>query len=457
MAEYILSPSGLRVLIDEKETPSLFFKYAKVFVELFGKGDYLLASDTRPSRKILLPEVISAITSCNANAVTLGITPTPVVPLLVRECKFRGGLILTASHNPIGYNGLKFVGPDGVFLSEEDIRRLKEAVEKGERRKKEGRQRRGTHSFQPNLIDLYVEKILSAPLFSGVSFKKLFCLLDCANGAVYYLIDRILERVNCRVYHIYSPSKAGTKLFPREPEPTSENLFKLKSFVLKKEADLGVAFDPDGDRSSFVTEEGKAIGEELTLPLALEFFLRRRKSPVVCNLSTTLLVDAIARKYLVETYRSRVGERNVVEEMMKRDSLIGGEGNGGVIFREINFTRDGILATLATLALISEAGKLSTIVREFPRFFIKKFSFSLERKAILKKMTEEARKVLSGKKGLKEDQSDGLWLGNETSFFHLRASRTEPIIRVIVCSQNRTVIDQIKDLIGSLMGEKCVE
>jgi phosphomannomutase len=448
-----LSISGLRALVD-KETPRLFFQFAQAFTKTLGKGTYLLATDTRPSRNTLLPEVVAGITSVGSDVVTIGIAPTPVVLFLVRKMNFTGGIVLTASHNPIEYNGLKFIGPDGIFLSEEGIARVQENLERGE----EGAgKRKGSHTHNPNLIEIYIENLLGSKIFSGVSFKNLFCLVDACNGAVYYLLDQVLERIGCRVSHIYSPDKGRAirnGLFPRPPEPSAENLFKLKQEVLKEEGDLGIAYDPDGDRVSFVSEEGKALGEEATLPLALEFFLPKEKSPVVCNLSTSLLVDAIAERYGVKTYRTKVGERNVIEEMMKRGAKIGGEGNGGVILSEINFTRDGILATLMILALLSERGKLSTIARSFPRFWTKKFSFpySPERKEIFPRLIEETKKILSQIGEVKEDSRDGLWLGNEKVFCHFRPSRTEPLFRIIICAEKRKITDEIKDLLAERLG-----
>ncbi|MEO0098313.1 MAG: hypothetical protein ABIK99_03875 [candidate division WOR-3 bacterium] len=456
MSDFFLSTSGLRALVKE-ESVALFAQYARAFVRLFGRGSYLLATDTRPSRNLLLPEIVSAITSEGSDVITIGIAPTPVLPFLVKKMNFSGGIVLTASHNPMAYNGMKFIGPEGLFLGEEEIKRLKEEVELGKRG--ESKKKKGSHSYNPNLCDLYIEHLLDAKIFSGIKFKNFYCLVDACNGAVYYLIDRILEKVGSRVNHIYSPEHNKKPSFPRPPEPTADHLFKLKAAVLKEEGDLGIAFDPDGDRVSFVSEDGKALGEELTLPLALEFFLNRRKSPVVCNLSTTLLVDFVAQKYGVRTYRTKVGERNVIEEMMKKKALIGGEGNGGVIIPEINFTRDGILTTLLILALLSERGKLSSLVREFPRFFIKKLSFPYlpEKKELFFGLAEEMRKILCGKGEVKEDRQDGLWLGNESAFCHFRPSKTEPIFRIILCSKNRTLIDRAKEIIEEkLGGEKCV-
>ncbi len=447
----MLSTSGLRARVDEKETPSLFSKFASSFVQLIGKGDYLIATDNRPSRNMLLPEVISGVTQQGGNAITLGIVPTPVLLFLVRKGRFSGGLVLTASHNPIEYNGLKFVGPDGLFLSEEAIKRMEDIISHQE---KMSPKNKGTHSFNPNLTNLYIDEVVNNRLFSGINFKRFACAIDACNGAAYFLIDKIFEKIGCRSFHIYPPCRAG---FPRRPEPAADNLLKLKSFVMAKELDLGIAFDPDGDRVSFVTEEGKALGEELTLPLALEFFLRRRKSPVVTNLSTSLLVDAVAKKYGVATYRTKVGERNVTEEMIRRDAAIGGEGNGGVIIRDINFTRDGILATLTLLALLSEGEKLSEIVEAMPRFIMKKFSFPKEGKiwnysqaSSLAKIGREIKKVLAEEGRVKEESVDGLWLGTESSFFHCRPSNTEPVVRIIICSSHRKVVNKIRDILGDL-------
>lgn len=456
MSDFLLSTSGLRALVG-KDTSALFAQYARVFVQLFGKGTYLLATDTRPSRNSLLPEIISAITSEGSDVITLGIAPTPILPFLVKKMNFSGGIAITASHNPMTYNGMKFIGPDGLFLGEEEIKRLRGEVEQGKRG--DNKKKKGSHSHNPNLCDFYIEHLLGAKIFSGIRFKNFYCLVDACNGTVYYLIDRVLEKIGCRINHIYSPIQSEKPCFPRRPEPTADNLLKLKASVLKEEADVGIAFDPDGDRVSFVSEDGKALGEELTLPLALEFFLKRKKSPVVCNISTTLLVDTVAQKYGVTTYRTKVGERNVIEEMIRRKALIGGEGNGGVIISEINFTRDGILTTLLILALLSERGKLSSLVRNFPRFFIKKLSFpySPEEKELFFGLAEEIRKILCGKGEVKEDQQDGLWLGNEIAFCHFRLSRTEPIFRIILCAKNRTLIDRAKEVIEEkLGGKKCV-
>ncbi len=443
MEGIILSASGLRVLIDEKETPSLFFRYAGAFTQLLGPGNYLVATDTRPSRNILLPEVIAGISSQGGEVINLGIAPTPVLLFLVREQKFTGGIVITASHNPIEYNGLKFVGPDGLFLSSTEIEKLRQLAEKNSKPKKRGNP---VADYHPKLLDTYIDKILSADLFSGLKFKRFACGVDAVNGATYHIVDKLLERIGCVSMPVF-PYSNLVKNFPRDPEPTPKNLYKLRQFVLEKELNLGIAFDPDGDRVSFVSEEGRAWGEELTLPLVLEFFLSRIKSPVVTNLSTSLAVDAVAKKHGCPCYRTKVGERNVIEEMIRREAKVGGEGNGGVIIRDINFTRDGILATLIILAMLSEGKNLSFVAKELPRFAIQKFSFPISQSIREDKLKEGALKILSATTSVKENLLDGFWLGDESSFFHLRYSSTEPIVRIIICSRHRKVFEMLRDFI----------
>jgi len=276
--------------------------------------------------------------------------------------------------------------------------------------------------------------------------------VDAVNGAASVAACQLVEalgaepvRLNCSI----EPMKQGA-VFPRKPEPEAQNLGDLCNLVRERKLDLGIAFDPDGDRFSCVDETGAALGEEATICLACKYVLPRRKGPVVVNLSTTRAVDDVCAELGVTVERTPVGEANVAGRMEKVQAVLGGEGNGGVILPELNFTRDGLVAAATVIGLVSLGREpLSTIGATLPKYQMVKTSISLTRE----QFAERTEKLVKAFEGAQVDRQDGLKFSLEDSWVHVRPSNTEPIVRIIAegktDAQAKTVADKVRQTLSA--------
>jgi len=356
--------------------------------------------------------------------VDLGVCPVPTVQLLVRERRARGGIAITASHNPAEWNALKFINASGLFLTAAQARQLLDIYHQGEYRKVSGAEMREVET-SAGAIDLHVKAILDAlgPLPEGP--RRLRVVVDSCNGAGSVVAPRLLETLGAEVVAI---NVTPDGLFPRGAEPVPENLGALRAAVLESGADIGFAQDMDADRLAVVSERGEAVGEENTLVLATQYVLGHERGPVVANLSTTHALEVLAARFDCPVYRSRIGEANVAEEMGRRGAVVGGEGNGGVIYPRINFARDSLVGMALILHLLAETGRaVSEILADLPRTVMLK-----------EKLECRSDRVRAALKAIREeyahwptDLRDGVKVTTPDGWFLVRGSNTEPIIRVV--------------------------
>ncbi|UCF71663.1 MAG: phosphoglucosamine mutase [candidate division WOR-3 bacterium] len=435
------SISGMRGLVDKDLNPDVVFKYAYSFGRFVKPGSIVIGRDTRQSGKIYCKTVVRALSAAGHPVVDLGIVPTPTVLFMVRRLKAKGGMVITASHNPVQWNALKFVSSKGVFLNETEFTRFSGRIIETEDAK--GRKKENVNSYKSALkehIDAIVEAVepLGAPFRVGV---------DAVNGAGSIGLPLLLEEIGCRVFRLncrFAP------VFPRKPEPTKENIVSLSRFVRNRGLDVGFACDPDCDRLAVVDERGRPIGEENTLVLAADYILTHKRGSVVTNLSTTRLMEDIAGKHGVSLYRTRVGEANVVSEMKERAAVIGGEGNGGVIYPKINYTRDAMVGAALIIRMLSERGvRMSQIMDSYPKYHM------LKKKVKIGMGDFEERKeaVIDAFDG-RLDLSDGLKIIGDRYWIHIRPSQTEDVVRIIGESRDR---QQIEDFIARVRGILCPE
>lgn len=405
----------------ESFTPELVAKISAHFGNLMNEGEIIVGRDTRKSGEMVKFAVISGLLSAGCTPCDIGIVPTPTVLFAVKNEKSEGGIAVTASHNPPEWNALKFVKSNGTFLRKGEIENLKKLLDK------EPFYKRGEDIKSVRNED-FLEKHLDA-VFENNNFeiekikeKNFKVVIDAANGAASWAAPALLERFNCNVIKV-NCDRPGE--FEREPEPTSENLVSLQKAVIENDADIGFATDADGDRLVIALKKGEILSEEYTLPLFVYHILSRidTDKPVVTNYSTSRMVDFVARKYGVNVKRTRVGEAFVVEKMEKEGSVLGGEGNGGIIYREINFTRDALVGIAGILSLLCEAGDSREFKNIIPRFYMKKI------KVPLKTLNyEDMDKTFDSEETIRED---GVLLNFEDGFLHIRPSNTEPVIRII--------------------------
>lgn len=423
MGKLIVSVSGVRGIVGESFTQKVAQKYAAAFAELIDYGTVLIARDARPSGEEIARSLITTLSELGCNVINVDMVPTPTAVLNVKELHADGGIIVTASHNPIEYNGLKFVSNDGIFLDKKEMDRLQSMVGKGF----SGRKIRGKQTRDTGALKRHIDRIKSVSFIDVAALRErnFKIAIDCVNGSGSIAYPSLLENLGCICARVFCEPD-GT--FPRKPEPSASNISALSRFVTAARADVGFALDPDGDRVSVVTDEGKALGEEYTIALVSQFVLGKQAGPVVVNYSTTKAVHDVAAKFDIEVECSAVGEANVVAKMREIKAVIGGEGNGGVILPQVSHTRDAAVAMTIILQYMLESGKrMGKLASNIPSYHMEKRKVALEN-IDLKNLGKKLKKLR--KKG-KLDKNDGFRIDWSDSWLHVRPSGTEPIIRVI--------------------------
>ena len=425
----MVSVSGIRGRVGEALTPEIVASYAAAFGAWALKRNpgrpVVVGRDSRVSGPMFHRVAVAALQSVGANVTDIGLTTTPTCQLSVEDHHAAGGIMLSASHNPIEWNALKFIGPSGLFLEAHEGAEMRALVEHGIPRATWDRL--GAVETDSKAAERHLARILKLPYLDVPAIRKrtFKVALDAVHGAGSVIVPLLLERLGCQVTAI---NLEPTGRFPRPPEPVAENLGDLERLVRDARADVGLAIDPDVDRLALVDDTGKAIGEDYTLALASMLVLRHRKGPVVTNLSTSLVVeDAVTRSGSTLT-RAPVGEVNVAVKMRDMKAVIGGEGNGGVILPEVHLGRDAPLGIALILQLLTETGKpLSALAGELPRYAIVKDKLDRP-KASLDSVYGALRKAFAD---ARVDTQDGLRLAWDDRWLHVRPSGTEPIVRVI--------------------------
>lgn len=452
----MISVSGIRGRVGHGLTPEVVARYAAAFGAWAVAGAkargtrcaVVLGRDSRVTGPLFHSITRAALESVGADVIDIGLTTTPTLQLAVEHHHAAGGLGITASHNPIEWNALKFIGPDGLFLSAAQGAEMRALVESGIPYAQWDEL--GSVHFDAEAVARHLDAVLALPFIDvdGIRARRFRVAYDACRGAGGVVIPKLLELLGCEVTSIELEADGR---FPRPPEPIAENLVALQSLVRETGAQIGFATDPDVDRLALVADDGRAIGEDYTLALATRVVLRHRKGAVVTNLSTSRIVDDMAAEYGVSVVRAPVGEVNVALKMRAVDAVIGGEGNGGVILPELHLGRDAPLGVALLLQLLHEdAEPLSRIVERFPRYSIIKDKLDRPDKpldavyAALKAAFSDAE----------VDTQDGLRLSWPDRWVHIRPSGTEPIVRVIAEGRTeqsaRELVDRGRALLAQL-------
>lgn len=424
----MVSVSGIRGRVGEALTPEIVATYASAFgawASRNGNHEVVVGRDSRVSGPMFHRVVLSALQSVGCNVIDIGLTTTPTCQLAVEHHHAAGGLMISASHNPIEWNALKFIGPSGLFLEASEGQAMRALVETGIPRATWDKL--GEIRADDRAIARHIERVLAIPYVdvAAIRARKFHVALDCVRGAGAAIMPALLEALGCTVTAINMETDGR---FPRPPEPVAENLGELERLVLKSKAAIGFAVDPDVDRLALVSDAGKAIGEDFTLALAARLVLRHRRGPVVTNLSTSRIVEDVAVAAGVPVVRAPVGEVNVAVKMRDEQAAVGGEGNGGVILPEMHLGRDAPVGAALLLQLLHEENRpLSAIVAELPRYVIVKDKLDRPN-ASLDTVYETLRTAFPD---ATVDTQDGLRLSWADRWVHVRPSGTEPIVRVI--------------------------
>lgn len=438
MKELMIGVSGVRGRIDRDLTPRVIVAFSQAFGLHIGHRKVVIGRDTRPSGEMCRHALLSGLLSVGCDVVDLGICPTPTVLLMVRELDASGGIAITASHNPIEWNALKFVGGDGFFLGREAMEKMMESVRAIYAEDRSHGTDFGTVTHFSEGVDQHIEAILKLDLIDvkRIRQKKFRVALDCVNGAGSAMVPGLLAKLGCEVLPLHCDLSG---IFPRGPEPVAENLEKLTGFVRDCGADIGMALDPDADRLALVDETGKPLGEEMTLALAVRFVLGKKRGPVAANLSTSMMIDRIAGEYGVEVHRTPVGEIHVARRLEEVGGVVGGEGNGGVILPELHLTRDAPLAVALILQYLSETGlALSALASQLPTYEM------IKGKVELRAGQEfDLGSIRDAHSGAGVDETDGLKLMWDGEWIHIRKSGTEPIVRIIVEAENKEKAERL--------------
>ena len=430
----IRSASGLRGIAKDHFTPELIDKYISAFITTQNIKSCVIGRDGRPSGKQISQCVIDSFHKNGINVENCGLATTPTMQVMTEKKHYDGGIVITASHNPSEYNGLKFLQSDGTFLSPEQCEELFKAVDQN------------VSIVQPDSLGVvsdystaneeHIEKVLAAMCIDtdNIRKNKFKVVIDCVNGAGSFILPMLCEKLGCEVITI---NCNGNGDFTRTPEPLAENLNELEKKVINVGADVGFATDPDGDRLSIISNKGNAIGEEYTLVLAVKNYLNYQKSIVATNLSTSMMLESIAN----ETIRTKIGEAHVVQKMNELNIPIGGEGNGGVILKEVHLGRDSLVAISMILSLLSSSGKsISDEISNIPQYLMIKDKILIDDKIDF----DSLETIFDCNEINKIDGIKFIW---PNKWIHIRKSNTEPIIRIFAEAKNQ---DEVNELINTL-------
>lgn len=424
------SVSGIRGVVGKGITPDLIVHVASAFAQYAQKGKVVVGRDSRPTGGAIASCFESVLALAGCDVIDVGVVPTPTVQIMVESLNAGGGVVISASHNPIEWNAFKLIRPDGCFLNKSEINKFFALMEKPFAWMPWNRV--GSVSICTNAYEEHIARVMRVVDVELIRSKRFTVALDSVNGAGSEITMKLLQALGCRVVPVFCTMN-GT--FPRNAEPLPQHLGELAKAVVNNKCDVGFAQDPDADRLAIVDEKGMPIGEEYTIVLVTRHLLEKQTGPVVVNLSTTKAVEEVAKKFGVSFVRSAVGEINVVETMRKVGARIGGEGNGGVISPEVHLGRDSLVGIAYVLEMMAKSDELiSTIVAKLPQFFMIKgktrlkenFNFKAFESVIRKNFKKEQFTTIDGIRidFVYHNEFRGGWV-------HLRPSNTEPIFRII--------------------------
>ncbi len=436
----IVSVSGVRGIVGGSLTPQVAREFGRAFGTMLGAGKTVaIGRDTRPSGPELQGAVTAGLLDTGVNVVDLAVASTPAIALMTRLLAADGGVVVTASHNPGEYNGIKFLQPTGTGLTAADASKLK-GVWQARRFATVEQDQRGRKSQDAGAGARHVETVAKCCDASAVAAARFKVVLDSVNGAGSLETPMLLERLGCELVHL---NCEPTGDFAHPPEPVAENLAELCEVVKGQGAAVGFAQDADADRLAIVDENGVFIGEEYTLALATAFVLSKRRGKVATNMVTSRMIDDVAEAAGCEVIRTPTGEANVVEGMLAHECIFGGEGGGGVIEPRVVLVRDSLVAIAYVLQYMAETGRaMSELVARIPRYVMIKTKIPCGAGAA-EKVAVAVRKVFETREDAAFNETDGLRVALPDAWVCARASNTEPIMRIIAEAGSRDVAEAL--------------
>lgn len=432
----IKSISGIRGTLGgpagENLTPLDIIQFAAAYATWLrhqsSAGPYkvVLGRDARPSGPSVQALVQHSLLASGIDVVDLGLATTPTVEMAVGRENAQGGIIITASHNPVEWNALKLLNNAGEFLSDQEGQELLRLIEAQDYSFVPVHEM-GSYAESLDSLQYHIDQILELPYINKEAIRqaKFKVAVDAVNSVGGLAIPRLLQELGVQTEELYcKPSGA----FPHNPEPLEEHLGDIMKAVPQRGCDLGIVVDPDVDRLALITEEGKMFGEEYSLVAAADYLLGHRQGPVVSNLSSSRALRDLAAQRGVAYHASAVGEVNVVQKMKDVQAVIGGEGNGGVILPELHYGRDALVGVALILSHLAESAKsLSALRSEYPSYFMAKNKAQLKPQLDVDQLLQEIAEEHSQEE---VTRIDGVKIDFADSWVHLRKSNTEPIVRI---------------------------
>lgn len=447
----IKSISGIRGTIggkvDENLTPLDVVKFTSAFGTWLqnnkNKKDLTLVvgRDARISGSMVNSLVTATLQGLGINVVDLGLSTTPTVEVMVPELNADGGIILTASHNPKQWNALKLLNEKGEFITGEngtEVLALAESQDFDYAQVDD----LGQYETRNDGFDIHIQKILDLAMVDAdaIKAKKFKVVVDAVNSTGGIAIPQLLEELGCEVVKLYCEPNGQ---FPHNPEPLKEHLGDICELMKTEKADVGIVVDPDVDRLALVDENGELFGEEYTLVAVADYLLRHQKGAAISNLSSSRALRDVARNLGSEYFASAVGEVNVVTLMKEKNAVIGGEGNGGIIYPELHYGRDSLVGVALFLTHLAKENKtVSELRATYPSYFMGKKKIELTPDIDVDSLLTKVEKEYQT-----EDIStiDGVKIDFENNWVHLRKSNTEPIIRIYTEAPSQEEADQLGD------------
>ena len=443
----IRSISGVRGITPTYLNDLTIKSYAQAFHSILPDGIIYCGRDSRPSGEDFLHIFYSELILLGRDVIVCDIVPTPTIQFMVEKTEAVGGVIITASHNPTDWNGMKFVNDNGIFFDSDQCAELFNTVDQNNQIKPA--KTPGMYLSDKNANLKHVLKIMELPCvdLKSIRTRGFKIAVDAVNGAGSEAIPLLLENLGCNVVKINCDQNG---VFNRGAEPLPENLGDLSALVLREDCDLGFAVDPDSDRLAIVDENGKPLGEEYTLVLAAAGYLSQIENSeiLVTNLSSSIALDKIADKYNSIVLRSAIGEINVVNKMIESNSNFGGEGNGGVILKDAHLGRDALVGAALILSYLSQQETtLSETHKALPQYVIVKDKINIKNidiKVFLKKVKNLYKDSIV-------DETDGIKFIWNDKWLHVRKSNTEPIVRIYAEAISKEIAEGIIENLKSIL------
>lgn len=443
----IASISGVRGTLGgrpgENLTPLDLVKFTTAYVGWLRQQQkpqrVVLGRDARPSGAMLREIVGGTLSACGVEVIDLGLTTTPTVEIAVSREEAGGGIVLTASHNPIEWNALKLLNERGEFLSSAEGEAILAAYHQADFTY-ESVERLGALRQREDYLSHHVEHVLALELVNreAIAAAGLRVGVDAVNSVGGSYVPALLRVLGVEVHELYCEP---TGYFPHNPEPLPAHLTDLRELVRSQQLDLGIVVDPDVDRLAFVSEDGEVFGEEYTLVAVADYVLQHRPGPVVTNLSSSRALRDVAQRHGQPHHAAAVGEANVVAKMKEVKAVIGGEGNGGVIDPAAHYGRDALVGIGLFLSHLATCGQPASVLRQnYPDYAMTKAKIALDPamdlEAVLEALAAEHQgQTLSRVDGVKIDFAD--------SWVHLRKSNTEPIVRIYTEAPTQAAAEQL--------------